>query len=569
MNKKQTGVITLLMLAIFVMGFLLSQRLWVRLDLSANTAYTLAPVSRNLYMEIPDQVQITYFLSDRLLAIHPLPAEIEDLLKEYANYSHGKIRYVRKDPVKAKLVNHVERLGIAPQQIETVEQDEATVATVYTGILIEYLDKTEVLPVVFSLNTLEYDISSRIRALVRGTERLAGVLVGDTKRQFEQDYATFGQALMQAGFQTRFMAAGEEIPETLPMLFVLGGAESLDEWALYRIDHYIQSGGRVLFALDGVFVDSTGRSLEVRPMQDRGLLAMVASYGASVQGQLVLDRTALALRYETLRPNGQQQLMITRYPHWIGTLAQNANPNNLLTAQFRGLDLYWASPLVLTAPPHVEAETLLTSTAEAWLMTKDFRVAPDQSQFFEAEAPDTHGVKILAASLSGTFPSWFSGKEKPVREGSEEQLPDLPSTPKVSRIIVIGDTDIASGLVNITRSPWNMDFLLASADYLGNDEDIMGIRNRQSTGQRLDKVQNPQKRVALMGFARFFNVVFIPLVMLITALAIAWKRRFKSSQAAVSMVHPAPADMQEAIKGGSEAGKEDRADRDIMEDIQK
>jgi ABC-type uncharacterized transport system involved in gliding motility auxiliary subunit len=163
MNKNQARVISLLSVAIFLFAFLISGRLFFRLDLTKNKAYTISEVSRNLYKEISNQVRITYFVSDKLKQAHPMPGEIADLLREYAANSRGKIRFFQKDPAKAGLLQAVEDLGIEPQQIQLAEQTEITVATVYSGILIEYLDRESVIPVVFSLDTLEYDLSSRIR----------------------------------------------------------------------------------------------------------------------------------------------------------------------------------------------------------------------------------------------------------------------------------------------------------------------------------------------------------------------------------------------------------------------
>ncbi|MDR2798154.1 MAG: GldG family protein [Treponema sp.] len=523
MTKQEVRIITGLSVLALVLGLLVSRRLWFRFDLTKNHAYTIAEVSRKLYTEIPDQVRITYYLSDKLAAIHPVPGEIEDLLREYAAYSRGKIRFTRRDPAKTGLEQVVEQLGIQPQQIQTVERDQASVATVYTGIAIEYLDQVEVLPVVFSLETLEYDLTSRIRSLVRGQDREIGVIVGDAYRQWTRDYQYLNQSLVQSGFRVQLINGGDEIPDTLPVLFVLGGTEDLDEWALYRIDRYIQGGGKALFALESVFVDTQG-NLNARVMMDKGALSMVSWYGATVKPEMVLDRSALPLQYQTQSPSGAIQLHLVRYPHWIGVLEENGNKQHPLTAQFSGVDLFWPSPLELNPPDQISAESLFTSSPEAWLQTKDFAADPVAgAALFEREAADTKGVKVLGAALSGTFPSYFTNLPKPVREGTAEELPDMPPEPQESRIIVIGDTDIAS---NFTRGEQrNFDFLIQAASWLGNDDDIIGIRNRESLGGRLDKILNEEKRAVAMVFARIINVVMVPLGVVVAGICVAWRRR--------------------------------------------
>jgi ABC-type uncharacterized transport system involved in gliding motility auxiliary subunit len=454
----------------------------------------------------------------------PIPAEIEDLLREYASWSGGSIRFDRQDPAKANEGLDTERLGLIPQQIQTVEQDQASVATVYTGIVIEYLDQADVLPVVFSLDTLEYDITSRIRSLLRGTERRIGVLVGDSYRQWNTHYQPLAQVLSQSGYRARLIGAGEEIPPALPALLVLGGVEDLDQWSLYRIDHYIQGGGKVLFALEAVFVDSEG-NLDARVMEDKGLLAMVSFYGATVQPELTLDQSARTLQYQMQAPNGSLQFRIVRYPHWFGVLRENAAASHPLTANFPGLDLYWPSHISQNPPQGVDAEILFTSTPESWVQKDRFVTNPELG--FQVEE-GTEGRHILGLSLSGTFPSWFRGTAKPEREG--EELPDLPAAAVPSRIIVVSDTDMITGLLNYTQADYNLEFMIKALDWLGNDDELIAIRSRSGGTGRLDAITGPARKLSVMGFAQGLNVVFLPLALIGAGLFFAWNRGKKQNR---------------------------------------
>ncbi|MDR0495373.1 MAG: GldG family protein [Treponema sp.] len=526
MTKKQTTTLSVLVLIVIALGVLVSRRLWFRLDLTKGKAYTISPVSRGLHQEIPDQIRITYYLSDKLKAIHPLPGEIEDLLKEYSNFSRGKIQLAVRDPAKAKLAEQVEQLGIVPQQIQTVEQDQASVSTVYTGIVIEYLDQMDVLPVVFSLDTLEYDLTSRIRALVRGNSRMLGVILGDSSRSWNDDYRALQIAYMQAGYQLRLISAGQEIPDIVPALLVLGGVETLDEAALYQIDRYIQSGGKVLFTVKGVNVDTSG-GLEARLLSDGGLLDMLSCYGVTVMPEIVMDRSALTMQYQTRGPNGSIMMRISRNPQWIRVLGGNGNPEHPVSARFGGLDLYWASPLSLNAPYGVEADYLFTSTGEAWTMGEPFYTNPEIPYLFERDAAATRGSKILGASLSGVFPSWFADKPRPQTENGEESAA-MPSAAKAARIIAIGDTDFATSFLNVTNGQHNLDFLVQAADWLCNDDDIIGIRSRASSSGRLDKIIEPEKKASAMILARIVNVYLTPLLVIIAGILLALRRRAKS-----------------------------------------
>ncbi|MCL2758607.1 MAG: GldG family protein [Treponema sp.] len=524
MTKKQTFIITVLTLLVFVLGLMVTNRLWFRLDLTKNKAYTISKVSRNLHKEIPDPVNITYYISGKLKTAIPEPGEIEDTLREYAAYSRGKIRLTVRDPVKAGLTS-VERLGLQPRQIQTVEQDQASLVTVYSGIVIEYLDKMDVLPWVISTDTLEYDLTSRIRSMVTDNERWMGVIVGDSFRQWREDFSYLEMTLAEAGYRVRLLTPGDEIPENMPALFVLGGVEEIDEWALYRIDRYIQQGGKVLFAAKGIFIDTIYGSVEARTQRDLGLLDMIASYGVIIRPELALDRNALTLQFQSRLPTGGVQFRIVRYPLWIGVMGDNGNPKHPVSSSFAGLDMYWASPLELAPVSTVEAAPLFTSTAQGWSMTEALYTSPEVPYLLELEALETRGVKILGAALSGTFPSFFRGAPKPVREGSDEELPDMPEFARESRIIVIGDVDFATNMINATQARHNLDFLLRAADWLANDDDIIGIRNRQPQAGRFDKITDSSSRTAVMRIIQIVNVVIIPLIVIIAGFTLASRRK--------------------------------------------
>ena len=517
MMKKQPAprtaamIIALLSAACILLALLLSTRLWVRLDLSRNKAYTISEVSRKLHKEIADQVTITYFVSDKLRVAHPMPGEISDLLSEYAAHSRGKIRFIQKDPAKAELLQKVEDLGIVPQQIQVVEKNETTLATVYTGILIEYLNRESVIPVVFSLDTLEYDLSSRIRSLISNREKELGVIVGDAHKQWQNEYGYLHRELVLAGFRIRLLNPGEEIPPVLPALFVLGGAADLDVQALYPVDNYIRNGGNVFFAVDAVTVDTRG-SLEAKAAEDKGLLAMLANYGAVLRRAMVLDRTALGLTFQSQSGFGTV-LRTIRYPLWIGIPESAGNPNHPLSARFRGLDLYWASPIELSPPRGVETEVLFASSGEAWLQEKNFITNPNFVSRFADERSETAGVKILGASLSGIFPPAFENAEYAHAAG------------KPSRIIVVGDADFTGSIMQASRAEErNLDFLLRSAEWLSSDDDIISIRSREDAG-RLDRITDRDKRNAAMGFSRLFNTVFVPLAVIAAGAIIAGRRK--------------------------------------------
>ena len=527
MTKKQTTIISVLTVAAIILTLLVSSRFWFRLDLTKNKAYTISEVSRNLYKDINEPVNITYYISDKLRTVIPAPGEIEDMLSEYTAYSRGQIRLTVRDPVKAGVANIVEEIGLIARQVPVIEQDQTSLITVYSGIVIEYLDRVDILPWVISTSTLEYDLTSRIRSMVMDTERLIGIIIGDSYRTLSDDYSYMYMTFLNAGYSMRLFQPGEEIPDSLPALFVFGGAEELDEWALYRIDRYIQMGGKVFFAVKGVFVDTIYGTIDARHMEDLGLLEMIASYGVNIRPEFALDRSALMMQYQQYLATGGYQIRMARYPLWIGVLGENGNQGHPVSSGFSGLDLYWASPLDIRSSAAVQAVELFSSTQEAWAMIYPLITSPDVSYMLEFDADETRGEKILGASLSGFFPSFFRGFPKPVREGSDEELPDMPERTNPSRVIVVGDADFASNIMSATEGWHNLDFLIRVADFLLNDDDIIGIRNRQPQIGRFDRIQDPDLRAASMRFSQILNIFIVPAFVIAAGLYRASRRSRK------------------------------------------
>jgi ABC-type uncharacterized transport system involved in gliding motility auxiliary subunit len=171
MKKRAEIILFILGLILILLIGLNASRYYTRIDLTENKAFTISRVSRELFRDIPDRVFLSYYVSDKLKSLYAFPFQIEDLLYEYAASSRGSIKVEVLDPIKAGELSRAESLGVFTQQIEVIEQDQRSFAQVYTGIVIQYLDRYETIPVVSQVETLEYGLTSRIRKIVTEEER--------------------------------------------------------------------------------------------------------------------------------------------------------------------------------------------------------------------------------------------------------------------------------------------------------------------------------------------------------------------------------------------------------------
>jgi len=513
MKKRAEIILFVLALVLILLIGLNASRYFLRIDLTENKAFTISRVSRELFRDIPDRVYLTYYVSDKLKSLYPFPFQIEDLLYEYAAYSRGTIKVEVVDPVKSGKLTEAESLGVFPQQIEVIEQDERSFAQVYTGIVIQYLDRYEIIPVVSQVETLEYDLTSKVRKIVTEQERTIGILTGDASREIQTDFGSLLGSL-SADFSVRPVGMGEEIPEDLDVLFVLG-ARDLEAFDLFPIDQYIMRGGRVLFAVEGLDLDLM-RGIVPQKLGNTEVLSMLQHYGVSVKQAFVLDTYAKNFRIPRQIFGQIMWEVMEKYPFWITVADQFVSRENPITARFRGLDLLWASPLEIVERSGVEAEVLLRTTPEAWIQEKEpFETNPQRAAMLEYMPHEQEGQYALGVALSGSFSSYFADREIPQRAGEERDWSRAAERSEETRLIVIGDADFASELYQYSGGSYNLEFLSNTAEWLSNSEDLLEIKTRVARDMRLNKIQDPEARLRAAMFTQMFNLVVIPLGVII------------------------------------------------------
>jgi ABC-type uncharacterized transport system involved in gliding motility auxiliary subunit len=222
--------------------------------------------------------------------------------------------------------------------------------------------------------------------------------------------------------------------------------------------------------------------------------------------------------------------VLDKYPYWVTVSGQFASSDNPITARFQGLDLYWPSPVELAAPEGVQGEVLLSTTPDGWTLDKPpFETNPMRAAMLLAIPHETQGQYPLAVALHGTFKSYFSGRDIPHREGVVRDWKNTTEVSPDTRILVVGDSDFATELYQYTGASYNMQFLTNAADWLSNSEDLLQIRTRVARDLRLNKIQDPERRLRSALFTQLFNLAFVPLVVVAFGVTRLVLRRRKST----------------------------------------
>ncbi len=522
--KKNEQLTASLVYLAFILAALASSLYYFRIDLTESKSYTLSSAAKNLHSEIPEKLRITYFISKSLSSRHPGPASIEDFLKELEVAGRGKISLRLIDPSKDS--SEADRLGMEPRQMQVVEKSEQRLALVYSGIAIEYLERSDAIPFVLSSENLEYELIKTIRALVSNKRTVAGILIGDSDKSLQNDYQSLTDALSRYAYDIRELRRGTAIDDDVDILFVLGNG-ALDRYDSAFLDSFLMRKGRAFFAVKGVNVDPE-RGLAATALPDGGLLSVLSSYGFDIEKKLLLDASSLTVPFQTARYPGQAgsayQIQYIRYPHWIVLDRSFAAADHPITANFNGLDLYWASPMKITARAGLSVKDLLKTSHKAWLQTEPFYTSPEDQGMYASQQEETLGQYLVAAAASGKIESAFRFGDMPQKEGAEPLAEPSVKAKEDARIVVISCADFASDLLRMTDSGFNLSFALSAADWLLSADDFVDLGARIAKDYRLDKSMDERLKNFLITFTYVFNLVFVPVLVAAYAIIRALRR---------------------------------------------
>ena len=137
--------------------------------------------------------------------------------------------------------------------------------------------------------------------------------------------------------------------------------------------------------------------------------------------------------------------------------------------------------------------TLAETTADAWLESNPRQLRFDPEQ-------DVAGPLSVVASVV-----------------SRQPVGDRPENSKSALVIVIGDADIVTN--RMIRMAGNRDLLLNSVSWLGEEEDLLGLRSRQARPSPL-VISNTQLNLLFL-----LSVLVMPAAVLFVGVTVAWRRR--------------------------------------------
>jgi ABC-type uncharacterized transport system involved in gliding motility auxiliary subunit len=501
-------------LVILVAVNVLGNFLKFRGDLTENKIYTLSPGTKRILDKLDTPVEIRFYYSKDNSSM-PVPLrtyaqEVEDLLSEYQQASHGKIQVVKLDPKPDSDAEDSARLDGVQGQTTAAN---LTGDRIYLGLAVSCLDaKTAISFLSPDRETLlEYDISRAISSVVNPKKAVIGVMsalpvLGKQtpmmmmQRQRGSDPWVFVQELKENYTVREVPLTADKIDDDISVLLV-DYPKGITEQAEFAIDQFMLRGGKLVALLDPFsFVDSqlSGQQGMMRgETYGASLDKLLKTWGLEFSENKVIADPNLATRIQ--RQNGSTDSDITV----LTVTADTINKADPLGASTSDLLLPFAGAFTGTPASGLKEEVLVSTTPQAGLVDATMAIMGGEGarKFYK---PGNTPL-ALALRLSGKFKTAFpEGKPASANPSpTPGASPAASATPPPTYLkeatnegvaILIGDSDFAFDQIagreqqmlnQVVFSPTNgnLNLIESSVELLGGDSNLMSIRSRTSANR--------------------------------------------------------------------------------------
>ena len=480
-------------------------------DFTENKVHTLSTGTRAILTELDTPVVIRYYASRSTdympeeLKLHM--RRVDDLLKEYASISKGKLRIDNLDPEPDTDAEDSANLdGINGQRMND--------QNLFFGLAISCLDKTSVIPFMDPRDEtmLEYHISKAIGEVTTPTKPKIGLMTAldlqGAPAMMPGQPPTPGWVIYQQLKQSFDvvnvpMESSTIDPKEIKVLLLFHPVGITPD-AEFAVDQYVLNGGTVVACLDPFSVAAQMTAPPSNPMMGQQppppttstLPTLLSAWGVSFESGQVLADPALATKL------GGDRLGLA-----VLTLGKDSMPqkDNVITKDLGSVTLFLPGAITITGKDGVTANSLIKSSTKAGFVDSMKASQLDPSL---ARTLKSNGTAYdLAIHLAGTFKTAFpDGKPKPADAAKAPEDKDaakpvyLKESAAPGNVFLIGDVDafydrFAYNVQNFggqqmaSPSNGNATLLLNLLDQATGSKHLIGSRSRSAIRRPFTVVQ--------------------------------------------------------------------------------
>ncbi len=480
-SKNQIRIFIVLIVAISLALNILSNRFFLRLDLTADQRYTLSIATKNILSEIKDPVTVSaYFSEDLPPDIAKTKRDFKELLIEYEQRSKGNIVYEFINPNENE---EKERLamqsGIQPVIVNVREKDQMKQQKAYLGALVKMGEKQEVIPFMQPGAAMEYALSSAVKKLSVQDKQTIGFLQGHGESPLSS--LQQANAALTVLYQTENFSLNDTtpIPSKYKAIAIVHPVDSFPEKHLKQLDDFLAHDGNLLIAYSRVSGDL---STAMGQLNSTGLENWLSKKGITIDNNYLVDVNcgSVSVRQQQGAFSFQSNINFPYFPI-IHTFGDHPTVKGL-----ENVVLQFASVIRFSGDSSVKFTPIARSSEKSGIQPSPtyFNI---QKQWTQAEFPLSN--QVVAAVFNGKL----SGNAN-------------------SKMILVANGNFAvngEGQNAIQLPPDNVNLLVNGIDWLADDTGLIDLRTKGVSSRPLDQVEDSTKTIL-----KYVNFL-LPLILVI------------------------------------------------------
>jgi gliding-associated putative ABC transporter substrate-binding component GldG len=556
-----------------------------RYDLTEDKIHTVSSSSKHILQNLKAPVTVKLFISppDKMpTEFKSLERDIRDKLEEFRIATKGNFEYkvfhmeaanvTDKKSDEETLVESIQKKGILPFQVQSIEADEVGVKLIYSAISIAYKEKPEeVMPQITprSISRLEYDMMSKIYKMTLDKEPRVALFAPYQERPvepglrdamkayqnmdkiIEDDYEIIPKALELEGYKvSRIRLTRDDlIPEGTDTLIVIEPSR-LNDRQRYEINRFLVNGGSVFIAAQqydfNYSLEAGGLQVVLIDKQPQ-INPLLNTWGLGLDEDILMDKEHDVITVTGTQSMGGVSMAVSypvKLPIQIRVLPEQMNKDVSITSNLSSVLYLWGNAIKIDKDrlkkQDLSYQLLFSSSNNSWKKVfasqKGMQVLNDRD--FIMPAPEERQGFPLAVLVEGCFADAYSGKAVPtwpVEEGEGVEGQESYEAPQAQEHATITSSRGSLILVGCSimfnkqaiGQAGHFNFLLNSVDSITLGEDLIKIRSK---GPR-DRALRSLSANAKAGW-RIFTTFFVPVILSIGgALRLFTRRRLKWSLA--------------------------------------
>jgi gliding-associated putative ABC transporter substrate-binding component GldG len=536
-QNAQKSAFGLLVAGILVLLNIVGVGVFARVDLTRDKTFTLSEATRETMKNLESPVTISaYFTPNLPPPFTDTARDVKDLLDEYRAASGGNLSYEFIDPQsqetdedkekkkdvkrdifgrtvreKTSVETELESMKIQPVEVQVLEEDQAQTKRAYMALAIRVGEDKESIPLIRDTTTLEYDLTTIIRRMVRTKLPVVGVVQGhgepplgndeqvpDPTQPPPKDLSTLVQ-LLKPNYEVKPVTIGTgadaKIPDDVDTLLVIGPTQPYSDEELKAIDAFMMKGKAAAFFVDRNTVDF--RTFQPTP-NSANVDGLTSAYGIELGSQLVGDVECASLSVQERRGAMIIQMPL-KYP--FIPMPKSLEGTSPMTRGIGGITLPFPVPVYPKTIDGVEITALAKSSKKSWLEDASPDVLNPRRDYGNTDIGFT-GPYTLIAQARGSLPSFADSSKRSEKE---------------ARVIVAGSATLVD---NQVMSGQNQALVSNMVDWLSLDSKLLEMRARTQN----ETPFSPDLDAGQKNAVKWVNVVGAPLALILVGV-VRWRLR--------------------------------------------